>query len=64
MGRHLKYFGIHREGFNLTDTHSIYLARHLCTFILFFVAVVLFFHAAKKYLRDNSRFRLLFVLSP
>jgi len=53
--------------FNITDTRSIYFMRHLCTFLLFFIAVILIFAAAKKYFGNTNAALLaciFLVLSP
>ena len=37
----------------LTDSRTIYLARHLATFLLFFGAVVCFYKLGKDYVRSD-----------
>ncbi|MBK5285769.1 MAG: glycosyltransferase family 39 protein [Bacteroidia bacterium] len=53
--------------FSITDTRSIYLMRHLCTFLLFFVSVIFFYRIAKEYFTSRNAALLsclFFILSP
>ncbi len=50
------------KGFHLTDTRTIYFARHLATFLLFYLGLIVFYRMTRFFLREWAHRMLACVL--